>query len=242
MVNITETIELISLGKQFVSYDTSRQVLAEVNVTLSQGEVYFVCGLNGSGKTTLLKILAGLIDPDAGSIILVRQRQTTSADRRRLSLYVPQNIDDAFVDNIFVYEYADVFGRNAILEAARAIDANWLIDLIEKKQDILIGELSQGQRQLLLVLTLMEQKAKVLLLDEIFASIDFKYHSMLWPIIERRVREKAVFAMLISHDTNFICGHATKGIVLYDGKVSFAGNIQQLTNSQLDNMIRTGER
>lgn len=159
-------LELVSVSKRFGPV----VVLDELHAAFAPG-VTVVLGANGAGKTTLLRLLAGLIEPDAGAVRW-RGGPLTAGFRRRLG-YMPQRTP--------VYPEMTAAALLDYLAALKAIPPR----LAHARRDHLLGELglaalgrtavghlSGGQRQLLGLAQALLNDPDVLLLDEPFEGLD----------------------------------------------------------------------
>jgi len=218
MVN-TKSVNINNVTKTFHHHSLSTNVLNSINVMLKSSEIVFLCGLNGSGKTTLFRIIAGILkqdDTNHSKIEFDDKIQSTKELQEKV-LFIPQNIDDAFVNDLFVYEYVTLFNQTLIKKYIAEIKAEWINSLIEKKSKTLLRELSQGQRQLILLLVLLSKEENIILFDEIFSSIDAVYHRKLWKLIKNTVRERKLVALFITHDYEFAYNNADRMLVLFKG-------------------------
>ncbi len=146
-----------------------RGVLEAVDLDVSPGNVAVVLGDNGSGKTTLLRILAGVLDPDAG-----RVEVAGAPPRRGRSSFVPSG-DRMLHWRLTGAQNLGFFARLAglggaaldagVRRAAAALDAE---DLLQRK----VGECSMGQRRRLMLAVGFLAGAPVVLLDEPDADLD----------------------------------------------------------------------
>lgn len=85
-------IEIVDVSKSFPNIDKSRlQVLSRINFHVERGEFFTVLGPNGCGKTTLLKIIHGLLEPDAGSV-LIKGRPPSLRDKTRSFMFQSLNL------------------------------------------------------------------------------------------------------------------------------------------------------
>jgi ABC-2 type transport system ATP-binding protein len=145
------------------------RVLHDVSLRVASGQIVALIGPNGSGKTTLLRILAGVLEPDAGSVAVAGQRPG-----RGLAGYVPAG-DRMLNWRLTGRENLRFFGRiggvrrndvpSAILAAAHSADAS---DLLDKR----VGACSTGQRRRLMLAVALLASPPVLLIDEPFSDLD----------------------------------------------------------------------
>jgi iron complex transport system ATP-binding protein len=157
-----------------------RAVGRDLNLALGAGEVLCVLGPNGGGKTTLFRTLLGLLEAQAGEVRL--QGEPLDALPRgevaRRMGYVPQGHTAQFA---FTVRDVVLMGRTAHVglfaapgaadraAAERAIEALGIGELAER----VVTELSGGERQLAMIARALAQGARLLVLDEPTASLDF---------------------------------------------------------------------
>jgi iron complex transport system ATP-binding protein len=157
-----------------------RAVGRNLDLQVRAGEVLAVLGPNGGGKTTLFRTLLGLLPAQAGALLLDGQALDTIARgevARRLG-YVPQGHAAQFA---FTVREAVLMGRTSHVglfaapgaadrdAAERAIRALGIGELAER----VVTELSGGERQLAMIARALAQGARLLILDEPTASLDF---------------------------------------------------------------------
>jgi iron complex transport system ATP-binding protein len=157
-----------------------REVGRGLDLALSAGEVLCVLGPNGGGKTTLFRTLLGLLEAQAGEVRLEGSPlgALPRAEVARHMGYVPQGSPAQFA---FTVRDAVLMGRTAHvgLFAApgaadrAAADAAIATLGIEMLADRVITELSGGERQLAMIARALAQGARLLVLDEPTASLDF---------------------------------------------------------------------
>ena len=153
-----------------------RQVLRQVSFRTSPGQLVAVLGPNGAGKSTLFRCILGFLPRYRGEIALCGH-DLRSLDRRslaRLAAYIPQS--SAPVYNYTVRDTvlmgADPFhgpGPSQQEMADRVLETLGIRDLATRG----INEISGGERQLALIARAMAQQAKILLMDEPTASLDY---------------------------------------------------------------------
>jgi ABC-type multidrug transport system ATPase subunit len=136
--------------------------LEPTDVELRAGEVVALVGPNGAGKSTLVAILAGALEPTAGTV----------ASHARVG-WVPQRA--ALYRRLTVRENLELFAR---LEGAGDVDA--LLDAFALPGDVVASALSVGNRQRLNVAIALLGSPQVLLLDEPTASLDPAQRARLW--------------------------------------------------------------
>lgn len=146
----------------------------DLNLSIPKGSLFGLIGPNGAGKTTTLRMLAGLLEPTSGEIVVNDQPITQNLyDLRRQIGYMPDFF--GVYDDLLVWEYLDFFARCYDLPTKRRkviIDELLeLVDLAEKK-DSYVHTLSRGMRQRLCLAHAMVHDPQVLLLDEPASGLD----------------------------------------------------------------------
>jgi ABC-type multidrug transport system ATPase subunit len=227
-----------NLSKTYKESDRDNVALQNVSFSLLPKDILFICGLNGSGKTTLLKLIAGTEDMDEGGEILCCLDNNGPKEwlkyKNQNFTWIPQEIDDVIADHMRIDELISLSGAEKVKNLARMVEANWLTDCIEgggKRK--LVSELSAGQRQLLVGLLALSSPKPLLLLDEVFKSLDTKARATYWMLIENSVAELKNCVIIVSHDLAFALQHATQIIVLRNGKVALHTTPKDVTLSQL---------
>ena len=154
--------------------------LHDVSFSVRQGALVAVLGPNGAGKSTLFRCILRLLKPSAGTIRLCGE-DTAAIDRRRLAklaAYIPQSSTPVFN---YTVEDAVLMGTTGALSAlqapsrserercARALEQLGISDLAQRG----IAQLSGGERQLALIARALVQDARVLIMDEPTANLDY---------------------------------------------------------------------
>ena len=161
-----------------------KPALDEVSIIIAPGEMTGLVGPDGAGKTTLIRILAGLIDPDAGQA-QVFGLPAVASDRSRIG-YMPQRFglyeDLTVMENLRLY--ADLRG---LLVSERAASFERLLDFTDLKRfcDRLAGDLSGGMKQKLGLACALVREPALLLLDEPSVGVDPISRRELWSMVKQ---------------------------------------------------------
>jgi len=167
-----------------------RQVFRDVNCQVDSGQIVAVTGRNGAGKSTLLRIVAGLLRPSAGKVLLTESQ---------IGLAAP---DAPLYRELTVQENLQFFARSHDVEAASrrfikrqdAVSTKPAHDIdlalqrfhLAPRRDDLAGDLSSGWRARLQLAVATFAAPKVLLLDEPAANLDEAGHALLWELLEEQ--------------------------------------------------------
>jgi iron complex transport system ATP-binding protein len=206
-----------------------RQVNDRVTFDVTFGSVTCLLGANGCGKTTLLKTLLGLLPLFSGRVELDGQRlsQWTRQALARFVGYVPQAQTGMFP---FLAEDVVVMGRTARLKwyatptrhdrvlAREALASLGIAHLAPRR----FTELSGGERQLVLIARALTQEAKVLLLDEPTASLD--YGNQLRVLMKLKgLKEQGKTILMTTHHPDHAKRVADNVVLMKDGGVFAQG-------------------
>ena len=173
--------------------------LDDVSLTLRKGSFSSVIGSSGCGKSTLLKIMAGLIPPTKGRVVL--QNQPVTGTRRDIGMMFQQATLFPWrttIENIVLpIEIRD--GRSAAEKAK--VKARELLEIVGLKgfEDVFPNELSGGMAQRASICRMLITEPAVLLLDEPFSALDELSRDMMNMELQRICTEQNATAFLVTH-------------------------------------------
>lgn len=219
----------------FFSFPGSPLVLNGVSARIPRGSLIGILGPNGSGKTTLLRLLAGLLRPSSGRIVLdgadLHALPRVSVARRMAM--VPQETQLAFEYTVLEmatmgrYPHLGAFELEGPedLEIARdALRATGTDHLASR----MFNTLSGGEKQRVVIAGALAQKPDFLLLDEPTASLDLAYQLEIRSLLQRLNREQNLTIVVSTHDLNFAAGLCRQLVLLHRGHVLAAGAIETM--------------
>jgi ABC-type sugar transport system ATPase subunit len=198
--------------------------LDDVTVEIAAGTCHALCGENGAGKSTLGKVLAGIVQPDEGTVLLdgspVRFTKPTQALRAGVAM-VHQEL--AFCENLSVAENltlgrvpsrAGFVSRSVMLAQART-----MLTAIEADLDVNrhVGDLTTGQQQMVQIAAVLGRGARIVVFDEPTSSLSQHEAERLFAVIGR-LRERGVTCIYVSHRMEEIFRLADTVTVLRDGR------------------------
>ena len=150
-----------------------RVAVDDVSFTIAPGEVYGLLGPNGAGKTTTIKMVCGLLDPDAGSVVIDGRRAQGDLSVKSLVGYVPQDV--ALYPDLTARENLAFLGRLYQLRGGlldeRVDEALGLIDLIDRASDR-VDSFSGGMKRRLNIAAGLLHHPVLLVLDEPTVGVD----------------------------------------------------------------------
>jgi iron complex transport system ATP-binding protein len=203
----------------------ARRVGEDVTFSLAPGDTLAVLGGNGAGKTTLFRTLLGLLPPLGGMLALegAPLRELSPRERARNLAYVPQHHVPAFG---FTVLEAVLMGRASAVgtfarpghddyAAAHAALATLRIEALAARP---VTEISGGERQLAMIARALAQQAKVLVLDEPTASLDFGNRARVLGEVDR-LRERGMTILFSTHEPDQALAHADHALLLAEGRM-----------------------
>ncbi len=235
-------VQLRNISKTFGGI----KVLKNVDFDVRPGEVHALLGENGAGKSTLIKILSGFHHPDEGGEITVNGRPVAFSaprDARRSGIAtVYQELllfpDMTVAENIFIGNAPKVgpgaLDWNEMRKRARALLDQ--LDSPELDVDARVGGLSVANRQRVEIAKALSQDARLLIMDEPTASLADADVRRLLDVV-RRLRERGVAIIYISHRMPEIFALADRVTVLRDGALIGTKPIDEVNDATLVSMM-----
>jgi iron complex transport system ATP-binding protein len=222
--------------------------LKGVDLALRPGEWLSLLGPNGSGKTTLLKVMAGLLRPQKGEVLLEGRPLGAyrSYHRGRLLAYLPQN--GPYPEGLLVEEvvrlgrlpHLGLWGREG-KEDEEAVA--WALEATGAAafRGRLLGTLSGGERQRVLLARALAARPRYLLLDEPTTFLDLEHQAGV-VVLLRRLAEVGLGVLSVLHDPNQ-AALAHRVAVMRGGRVVAQGSPQAvLTEPLLQGLYGPGVR
>jgi iron complex transport system ATP-binding protein len=229
-----------------VSYGR-REVLHGVDFTVSEGECLAVLGPNGAGKSTLFACLLGLLAPDSGDVMIDGRsiRAMRRSDAAKLIAYIPQSSAPTFNYTVLdmtlmgaANRVPTFSGPNAehIARAMELLHSFGIGHLAERG----CGRISGGERQLALLARALMQDARILVMDEPTANLDYGNRFRVMDRV-RALGERGYTIIFSTHEPNHALNYATTVLALNDGAVMADGRPHEvLTQESLSSLYGIG--
>ncbi len=208
-------------------------ILRDVSVSIERGKTVGIIGESGCGKSTLARVLAGLLPPAGGEVLLDGEAIAPSLDQRtRQQLqkvqFVYQMADTALNPRQRV---GDILGRPIEFylglsgqQKREKIDA--LLEMVELPAGFaerLPHELSGGQKQRVNLARALAAEPEVVLCDEVTSALDTIVGANVIELLKTLRHETGVSFVFISHDLSTVASFADEIVVLYAGRVAEQG-------------------
>lgn len=221
---IPNTEDIITLKDVFFRYEKGgNDILSGTNLSIKKGEHFCILGGNGSGKTTTLKILAGLLKPYRGKVIIDNNKMTkkTTADFNRLGVaMLPQNPESVFLKSRVIDDYTELCKIKGIEKSDYEDKINSVAEKLGIK-DLLENhpyDLSGGEIQKCALGKVLISEPKMLLLDEPTKGVD-AYSKLSLSKILQEIKSDGVTIITVTHDVEFASIVADRCGLFFDGEV-----------------------
>ena len=211
---------MLDVREVSVTFDAT-PVLAGVSLHVAPGEVVALLGASGSGKSTLLRVIAGLIAPAAGRVVLDGQDVTTLPTHRRHVGMVFQ--DEQLFPHLSVADNV-AFGlrMTGVAKAERRRRSDALLGVVGLPGfgDRTVDTLSGGEAKRVAVARSLAATPKVLLLDEPLTGLDRELHDRLQGEVADILRDTGTTAVWVTHDETEALAVSDRIVRLADGRIA----------------------
>jgi ABC-2 type transport system ATP-binding protein len=201
-----------------------------ISFTVNIGEIYGLIGPNGAGKTTTLRIIATLLTPTAGSVVVdgIDVTKNPLEVRRRIS-YLPEEAGAypymtgeeylVFISKLYDPEnYKDI--------AVEAEELSGLGDALKEK----IKTYSKGMKRRLQLARSLAVKPRLAILDEPTSGVDVLYSLEIREQIRRYAKQHGITILLSSHNMLEIEDLCDRVAIIYNGKIIAEGTVKEIIN------------
>jgi sulfate/thiosulfate transport system ATP-binding protein len=217
-------LEIENLVKNFGTF----RALDGVTLKAEPGEFLALLGPSGSGKTTLLRILAGLENPDSGTVGFDGENLAAKSVRDRGAGFVFQHYalfrHMTVADNIgFGLKVRSKATRPPPAEIKRRVEALLALVQLESLGQRYPNQLSGGQRQRVALARALAIEPQILLLDEPFGALDAKVRKDLRRWLRRLHREMGLTSVFVTHDQEEALDLADRVVVMNKGRIEQVG-------------------
>jgi putative ABC transport system ATP-binding protein len=220
------SVELRSISKAFEEGDRRREVLRDLSLTVSPGEVVALVGRSGSGKSTLLNVIAGIDRPSAGTITVDGQLVSALAERER-TLFRRRRVGFVFqffnlLPTLTVEENVllplELVGRGGErAQVGRLLAAVGLADRAGAFPDRLSG----GEQQRVAVARALAHDPALVLADEPTGALDAETGQTVLALLLELARDRSRSVILVTHSQEV--ARAADRVLVLDGGRLIAG-------------------
>lgn len=222
-------LELEGVCKRYPG--SAEDALADVDLSVSAGQVTAIVGASGCGKTTLLRIVAGLEVPDAGSVRIAGEQVAgpdvwVHPEARGVGMVFQ---DLALFPHLTVRQNI-AYGLKRMSRRKRDERTSEMLAMVDMDE---LGarypqQLSGGQQQRVALVRALAPGPRILLLDEPFSSMDLPLKAGLQLELAGLLRKSGVPTLIVVHDVEDVVWLANEVVILRDGRVVRSGSVAGL--------------
>jgi ribose transport system ATP-binding protein len=231
-----EIIRVEQLSKRFGGVNA----LSEVSLSIERGEIHALVGENGAGKSTLMKILAGIYQPDSGTVLiegeeaqisspLAARRYGISIVNQELALFPQLSI----AANIFVNREETkgrwVLDKKAMRRETEAVLEQMGVWLDPSRK---VGTLPVGEKQIVEIARTIQQNSQIIIMDEPNSALNANESERLFDLL-RRLRDQGITIIYVSHRLEEVFAISDRISVIRDGKYQGTWKIPETTIPQI---------
>lgn len=235
-------IQIQNLSKSYGNL----QVLKDINLNISEGEIFGIIGHSGAGKSTLLRCMNGLENYNSGSLQIMGKN--------------PQILDNKDLRNLrkdigMIFQTANLMPSRSVYENVAFPLKSWgydkahihnkvteLIELVGLKDKIncMPSSLSGGQKQRVSIARALSLDPKILLCDEATSALDPKTTKSILELLDKINETLNITIVMVTHEMEVIKQLCTKAVLMDKGIVTSCGYVDNLflsSNEHVENLL-----
>lgn len=227
------TTENLSVGY------SGKVLIHDINLSVEKGRILTLIGPNGSGKSTILKTITRHLEKIAGVIVLENQNLTKLSNKelaKRLSVMLTERINPELMTCEQVvamgrYPYTNYFGtmtaqdREIVQESLRMVRA-------EELADRPFTDISDGQRQRIMLARAICQQPEIIVLDEPTSYLDIRHKIELLDILRKMASEKNVAVVMSLHEIDLAAKVSDQIICVKGDQISLFGTPEEVFSEE----------
>ena len=215
--------ELLKIENVSFSYDTKKQILKDINITVHEGEMLSIVGKNGAGKTTLSNLVCGFYHPVEGRILYEGEDMASLSIKERgerIGL-VMQNPNQMISKPMIYDEVAlGLVVRGVPQEEIKErVNETLKICGLYQMRNWPVSALSFGQKKRVTIASILVLNPKVMILDEPTAGQDYYHYTEIMEFLRKLNREQGITIIMITHDMHLMLEYTDRAVVIADGEL-----------------------
>jgi len=234
-------LQIRNIGKSY----KKRPVLRDVSLELHRGEVVALLGPNGAGKTTCFYSIAGLVNPDAGTVMVNGVDITFLPMYRRAKMgigYLPQEASIfrgmSVEDNIRSILELSISGRRQQQKMLDELLAEFSITHLRRASAL---ALSGGERRRVEIARCLASQPKYVLFDEPFAGVDPIAVNEIRDLVSH-LKDRGIGVLITDHNVRETLEIVDRAYILHDGTVLMSGTPEEVVQDRQVRQVYLGEK
>lgn len=219
-------VDVISTKNMTFSYN-GVEAISDISFAVKKGDYLGIVGPNGSGKSTLVKNILGILPPQKGLVCLFGQPLSEFRHWNKIG-YLPQKLSS--LNTHFPGTVHEIVELGLWNQNSENLDTALKLMGVGHLSSRLIGELSYGEQQRVMLARALVGPPELLILDEPTTALDPETRDIFYPLIEELNRLYGTTIVLITHDIGVI-GKYARQLFYLDKKTVFAGTFKDFCNS-----------
>ena len=211
------------------------QVLWEVTMKVSKGEIVSVIGSNGAGKTTLLRTISGIIYPKSGRIIFCDKDVTRLKPHKRAAMGIGHVMEGKRLFPHLTVEENLKMGAylpHAWIKREETLQIVYeLFPILKERRKQMAGTLSGGEQQMLAIARTLMLRPKLLLLDEPSIGVAPKVTLQIFDTIKKINEREGIAILLVEQNTYLALQISTRAYVIENGRLVLEGSSEEVMNN-----------
>ncbi len=229
---------MLRIRSLYVSYN-GHDIVQDVSMSVSPGEILAIIGPNGAGKSTLIRAISGVIPPRKGTMQVngIDLANLSSMQRARHLAVVPQARQLPGAYSVYqtvllgrtpYLSWLGQAGKNDHARVRLALDWTQTATLADR----LISQLSGGEQQRVMLARALAQDTPILLLDEPTTHLDLEHQSGLLNLIRDLTVQKQLCVLMVIHDLNLAGLYADRVALMVTGQIIAEGRPEEVLTAE----------
>lgn len=236
---------MIILKSKDLSVGYGKKIVVDgVNIEVLKGQVLCFLGANGAGKTTILRTVSALLEPIKGEVYL-KKKNVKEINKKELAKKMALVLTNKFSGRLMTvydivamgrYPHTDFWGHlsnednEKILDALKVVNADYLTERY-------FDELSDGEKQKILVARALVQEPEIIILDEPTTHLDIRHRLELIDILKKLSKEKGITVILSLHEIDIALKSCDKVLLVKEHKIIAYGAPEDVVDENIINNL-----
>ena len=234
MLVIEPLIQIINLGKEFISQNVTVSALNNISLDINSGDIYGIIGMSGAGKSTLVRCINFLEKPTTGTVVIdgndlsllsdteIRKlRQNIGMIFQQFNLLMQRNVEDNIC---FPLEIAGIKGEERKKRAKELLE---IVGLSDKAKSY-PSQLSGGQKQRVAIARALSTNPKILLCDEAPSALDPTTTNSILSLLKEINKKLGITIVIITHEMSVVERICDKVAIIDDGQLAEHGIVESV--------------